>query len=463
MIVTHKIKMDLVWREVTPCIDVVQDDKYSRNIQLELYENGRRLEVSKDCKVMVHYKNPDGTGGAYDTMPDGTLAWSIEENSVTIRVAPQVCTAVGTVTLTVTLLQDEQELSCFAIGLRVQEFTRARMRSDTYVNVSAFLPQAEHAVAGQVLQIEAVNSQGKVIKLRSVPVAQSEPDWRAMPGEEGHVRNRTHYDEGTADIPFLPEMVVALDEGGLCYHLGALPFAEGKTYLIVLNGVEYATVCRHILIDEEEEEYGLLIGNPLVLEMEDDGCPIALAAVPGYSVTIIAPVYEDQSVEGHTLAVYERQDVVHKLDSKYVDAAWMAQKTVTETEILGKTGLMNVVLPKIYEQTRYLDKVRVVFDGVSYECAVFHFDDTDIFGNLNAMTGGEAFAPSGEPFFAVVDAGSTFVNPLDENLESHTIAIYGVHETISRMPEEFLPEGYGRDELVAAVIDALPDAEGVSF
>ena len=38
MIVTHKIKMDLTQWGPPPCIDVVQDDKYSRNIQISLFE-----------------------------------------------------------------------------------------------------------------------------------------------------------------------------------------------------------------------------------------------------------------------------------------------------------------------------------------------------------------------------------------------------------------------------------------
>ena len=468
MIAISKIEMDLNWYD-KPKIEAIQDDKYSRNVEISLVTDGTPWPIPTGATAVVNYVKADGTGGEYDTMPNGETAWSVSGNVLTVKLAPQVLTAPGAVHMGVTLILEHKAINTFQIVINVHKNVAVMLTtSENYKHVVGFIPMPDDAAAGQYIVVEEVDAEGKIKKVKTVAGLNStqnaaQSDWNAAPGENGHVLNRTHYEEGTVDIPFLPEMVVALDEGGLCYHLGALPFAEGKTYLIVLNGDQYVSECRHVLIDEEEEEYGLLIGNPLALELEDDGCPIALASVPGYSVTIIAPVYEDQSVEGYTLAVYERQDVVHKLDNKYVDAAWMAQKTVTQTEILGKTGLVNVVLPKIYEQTRYLDKVRVVYDGVSYECAVSHFDDMDIFGNLNAMTGGEAFAPSGEPFFVGVDAGSTFVNPLDENFEAHTIAIYGIHETISRMPEEFLPEGYGRDELVEAVIDALPEAEGVSF
>ena len=162
MVITHKINMDLVRRGITPRIEVVQDDRYSRNLNIRLFENGTAFLPPEDCHALIHYSKPDRTGGAYDTMPDGTEAWKMEGNELTIGLAPQVCTAPGTVRLMVSLLCGDAELSTFAMELEVQARVSFAGKSQEYVSVRRFVPQPQSAKAGEYLRVKEVDGQGGI-------------------------------------------------------------------------------------------------------------------------------------------------------------------------------------------------------------------------------------------------------------------------------------------------------------
>lgn len=296
--------------------------------------------------------------------------------------------------------------------------------------------------------------------------AGGQPDWNAAEGEAGHILNRTHWAEN-AVVPFLPETVIEIpvDEEtgeplGWNYEIGALPFVAGKTYIIVWNGVSYESVCRQVEVDGMAVFH---VGNPLALEMEDDGCPVALLSAPAMTATMFEPLDENEDPAGSVLAIYEKQDIVHRLDDRFIDAQWLAKKAVEETELVSLDTLMNQINYIPYEQLKLYNEVRVVFDGVSYECTVYHRDSGSYFGNLRMGLDADEFPHTGEPFWGICnsDGTSRFI-PFDENYE-RPVAIYGIHKTVEKMPEEFLPEGYSKDELVAAVIAALPSAEEASF
>ena len=88
MNVTHKLYIDLTSRGDAPSVDVVQEEKYSRTLELGLREGSSLWCPPEDAAVIVRYRKPDGTGGAYDTLPDGTGAYSISGNRVCVALAP---------------------------------------------------------------------------------------------------------------------------------------------------------------------------------------------------------------------------------------------------------------------------------------------------------------------------------------------------------------------------------------
>ena len=120
MIITHKIMVRLDSREEQQTIDTVQGDT-GRSVEISLLDNGSAWSVPDGTRAMVRYRRvPGGGGGAYDVMPDGTDAYVIDGNKVTIRLAPQVLSVAGMSQLQVTLMKDQTELTCFTILLRVQ-------------------------------------------------------------------------------------------------------------------------------------------------------------------------------------------------------------------------------------------------------------------------------------------------------------------------------------------------------
>lgn len=162
MVVTHKLKMDFIRWGVEPHIDVVEGDAYSRNLQFTLQTNGVDYVPPEGCSVMIRYCKPDRTGGIYDTMPDGSSAWSLAGNILTVELVPQLFTAPGEVRMVICLLQGDAELHSFPMHLDVHHVPKGMPASEKYINISGFLPQAKNAVAGEFLKVTAVDENGTV-------------------------------------------------------------------------------------------------------------------------------------------------------------------------------------------------------------------------------------------------------------------------------------------------------------
>ena len=168
MITTSKLQMDLTKDTSPAAIQVMQDDRYSRNVELSLFSGGDSWIIPDGVSVLIRYSKADGTGGTYDTMPDGSTAWFAAENILTVALAPQVLTVPGPVTLTISLLQDHIQISLFSIFLNVKPVANARFaESEDYFHVAEFLPAPDTAQPGQYLRICAVNDAGHVTKVEA--------------------------------------------------------------------------------------------------------------------------------------------------------------------------------------------------------------------------------------------------------------------------------------------------------
>lgn len=174
MIVTSKLTLDLARRGVTPRVDAVQDDKYSRDLEITLLSGGEAWAVPEGAAVAVSYVKPDGTVGKYDTLPDGTAAWSAAGNVLTVALAPQVLTCPGLVSMHVHISTGEAVLSTFEIQLVVQRNPAINAESEDYINMSGFL-QIPGQV-GQIIQVSAVDADGKVTALEAVDMPGGESE-----------------------------------------------------------------------------------------------------------------------------------------------------------------------------------------------------------------------------------------------------------------------------------------------
>ena len=137
MILTHKITLNLDRRGDRPCIDAVQGDT-ARKVEISLMDGGAAWLVPEGTRAVIRYRRiRAGTGGVYDTMPDGTVAYEMGESSVTVHLAPQVLAIAEPVEIQVTLVNGEAELTCFSIMLHIQgNLVGAEQEEESYVNLS---------------------------------------------------------------------------------------------------------------------------------------------------------------------------------------------------------------------------------------------------------------------------------------------------------------------------------------
>lgn len=172
MIVTHKITIDLQDRGAVPQIDATQDDQYTRDLTISLYAGETAWAVPSDAAAVIRYCKSDGVGGEYDTLPDGTAAWSAEGNVLTLALAPQVLTVPGTVMLSATLIREEEIISIFSVAIHVRPRVRGIFPESTpYYNVAGFLPGPVTAREGQFLRVAAVDNDGRVLAVEAAEVA----------------------------------------------------------------------------------------------------------------------------------------------------------------------------------------------------------------------------------------------------------------------------------------------------
>lgn len=165
MYVNHKLKMDLAGAAVMPKVDMVQRDQYVRQLILELYCNGEAWPVPEDAHPVICYQKADGTGGEYDTLPDGRRAWIVEGNALTVEVAPQMLTAPGPVRMAVDLLLGDAKLSTFTVMLYVQKAIPLGLPSGDYFKLEGFLSAPKNGEVGQLLRISGVSESGCVTAL----------------------------------------------------------------------------------------------------------------------------------------------------------------------------------------------------------------------------------------------------------------------------------------------------------
>lgn len=162
--ITHKLeKMDFARRGPTQTVSVVQDDKYSRNLEFTLMENGEAWNRPETLSVVVRYRKPDGTGGSYDTLPDGNAACSVVGNVATVALAPQVCTVPGIVRLVVALVSGSTELHTFMVNIDVQANPGLQVTSENYFKVTGALADS----GWEPNKILGTDADGKVITVEA--------------------------------------------------------------------------------------------------------------------------------------------------------------------------------------------------------------------------------------------------------------------------------------------------------
>lgn len=122
-------------------VPVVQGDTESRRITFVMYNGSAEYNPQTDLDtvltVALSYLKPDGTGGQYDTMPDGeTPAGSLSGNVCVLRLAPQTMSAAGLVLCNLVLFNTQGvTLQTFPFVLDVKRSAGMEITSQDYYNV----------------------------------------------------------------------------------------------------------------------------------------------------------------------------------------------------------------------------------------------------------------------------------------------------------------------------------------
>lgn len=169
MTTTQKIKLDFNLQGTTPRIQAVQGDLYTRMVEISLYSHKTPWTIPEGSAVLIRYRKPDRTVGAYDTLPNGEPAYCLQGNTVTVAIAPDALMLPGDVSVIVSLIRGEQVLSAFEILLEVQPNHGTGTPSEGAGScISGILPGPKIAQPGQILAVEAVTPSGTVQNLKAI-------------------------------------------------------------------------------------------------------------------------------------------------------------------------------------------------------------------------------------------------------------------------------------------------------
>lgn len=138
MKIRHQVCIDLELNCNPPLLAAVQGDNV-RTLDILLLSGGEPWVIPDDMEVLIRYANDQGGGGEYDTLPDGTRGWSAAENILSIELLPQMFAVPGKCRLQVVFLKGEQQLSTFAITMRVEGEVSFQQEAEKYYNLSQWL------------------------------------------------------------------------------------------------------------------------------------------------------------------------------------------------------------------------------------------------------------------------------------------------------------------------------------
>lgn len=142
MIVKLKMKTDLMNQTTRPVVMVPQNDGDCRILEMELYAGQETWQVPEGASVRLYYVRADGTGGSYDAREDGSSAWQVDGNILTMTLVPQMFAVAGNLAAKVEFLLGEKRLNTFDFWIQVvHDCTESAVECENYFNWSAWTNQ----------------------------------------------------------------------------------------------------------------------------------------------------------------------------------------------------------------------------------------------------------------------------------------------------------------------------------
>lgn len=142
MLLTKEVTMNLNYRGTPIVLDALQGDS-CRALVIHFVAGETAWEIPADAEVFLQYCCADGTGGTFDALSDGTSAYSVNGDALTINLVPQLCAVAGHTQLQVTLCSGDTQLTTFPIVIRVSPQVNADTACGEYTNLQQWLDRHE--------------------------------------------------------------------------------------------------------------------------------------------------------------------------------------------------------------------------------------------------------------------------------------------------------------------------------
>lgn len=229
MVVTKKMTVDLARKTIVTEVDAVQGDS-AIALEMTLLSDGAAWVVPGDASVIVRYGQGSACG-TYDTLSDGTPAWTAKSNVLTVRLAPEVCGTAGKTELQVTILRGNSQISTFRMSVNVQGELSGSDVPGEYTNLAQWLyanGKDSQLAVNMELQDLRIATDGTVYETAGEAVRQQ---LRSLKAEIAEVSGITEeavqamINASVASVPNAEAVQAMIDQS-----IAAIPCAEEATF-----------------------------------------------------------------------------------------------------------------------------------------------------------------------------------------------------------------------------------------
>ena len=178
------IYTDLAYPVPAKKIYAMQGEKDCRVIAFKTTASGAAWEPPEGYRLEVRYTKPDGTGGAYDTLPDGTSAEAegFLGYVIAARTVPQMFTVPGAVKVSVAILAGDTEIITFPVVIEVIACPGIDVKSENYENLSPYVKKTGWTggkllgtdETGTIVEVEGEAPESSGAKIVSIAVTEAE-------------------------------------------------------------------------------------------------------------------------------------------------------------------------------------------------------------------------------------------------------------------------------------------------
>ena len=137
MNVVKKLTLDLMRKGVPQAVELVQGDS-AVALSCTLLCDGSPWVIPPNASVLLRYQNGQA-GGEYDTLPGGKIAYAISGNTLTVYLAPAVCSMAGKTDFQIVICAGAAQKSTLRIALSVQGEVVGAQEPQSYTNLTQWL------------------------------------------------------------------------------------------------------------------------------------------------------------------------------------------------------------------------------------------------------------------------------------------------------------------------------------